>query len=322
VVDVRGLASNALNGDKLALSKLLTCIELNLEVIKDIADLVWPKEPKAHIIGVTGSAGVGKSTLISVLADELSLDGHLVAVIAIDPSSPITGGAFLGDRVRMKGIRHSDRVFIRSMSTRPEEALPLKALFSIEVMDALGYDYVILETPGIGQFNVGIANVADTVILALMPSVGDEIQALKAGLMEVSDIYVINKADRPNTDITFNQVVSALSDVSRDGWIPKVLKVSATQRSGIKDLINAINEHRNYLISSNKIKIKKLLRRSLELKLIIKYKVMNMFKDALSSNEVIKNIYELSVRGSLDPITATDKIFELMFKSITSKISS
>jgi len=316
VVDVRGLASNALNGDKLALSKLLTCIELNPEVIKDVADLVWPKEHRAHVIGVTGSAGVGKSTLISVLADELASDGHLVAVIAVDPSSPITGGAFLGDRVRMVGIRRSDRVFIRSMSTGSEEALPLKALLSIEVMDALGYDYIILETPGIGQFNVGIANIADTVILVLIPGAGDEIQALKAGIMEVGDIYVINKADRPNADITFNQVVFALGDVSRDGWVPKVLKVSALQRLGIKELVSAVGEHRNYLISSNKVKVKEVLRRSLELELVMKYRVMNMFKDTLNSNNFIRNIYESCVRGSLDPITATDKIFELMFKSV------
>jgi LAO/AO transport system kinase len=316
VVDVRGLASNALNGDKLALSKLLTCIELNPEVIKDVADLVWPKEHRAHVIGVTGSAGVGKSTLISVLADELASDGHLVAVIAVDPSSPITGGAFLGDRVRMVGIRNSDKVFIRSMSTGSEEALPLKALLSIEVMDALGYDYIILETPGIGQFNVGIANIADTVILVLIPGAGDEIQALKAGIMEVGDIYVINKADRPNADVTFNQVVFALGDVSRDGWVPKVLKVSALQRLGIKELVSAVSEHRNYLISSNKVKVKEVLRRSLELELIMKYRVMNMFKETLNSNNFIRNIYESCVRGSLDPITATDKIFELMFKSV------
>lgn len=316
MVDVRGLASNALNGDKLALSKLLTCIELNPEVIKDVADLVWPKEHRAHVIGVTGSAGVGKSTLISVLADELASDGHLVAVIAVDPSSPITGGAFLGDRVRMVGIRRSDRVFIRSMSTGSEEALPLKALLSIEVMDALGYDYIILETPGIGQFNVGIANIADTVILVLIPGAGDEIQALKAGIMEVGDIYVINKADRPNADITFNQVVFALGDVSRDGWVPKVLKVSALQRLGIKELVSAVGEHRNYLISSNKVKVKEVLRRSLELELVMKYRVMNMFKETLNSNNFIRNIYESCVRGSLDPITATDKIFELMFKSV------
>jgi LAO/AO transport system kinase len=316
VVDVRGLASNALNGDKLALSKLLTCIELNPEVIKDVADLVWPKEHRAHVIGVTGSAGVGKSTLISVLADELASDGHLVAVIAVDPSSPITGGAFLGDRVRMVGIRNSDKVFIRSMSTGSEEALPLKALLSIEVMDALGYEYIILETPGIGQFNVGIANIADTVILVLIPGAGDEIQALKAGIMEVGDIYVINKADRPNADITFNQVVFALGDVSRDGWVPKVLKVSALQRLGIKELVSAVGEHRNYLISSNKVKVKEVLRRSLELELVMKYRVMNMFKETLNSNNFIRNIYESCVRGSLDPITATDKIFELMFKSV------
>jgi LAO/AO transport system kinase len=183
-------------------------------------------------------------------------------------------------------------------------------------MDALGYDYIILETPGIGQFNVGIANIADTVILVLIPGAGDEIQALKAGIMEVGDIYVINKADRPNADITFNQVVFALGDVSRDGWVPKVLKVSALQRLGIKELVSAVGEHRNYLISSNKVKVKEVLRRSLELELVMKYRVMNMFKDTLNSNNFIRNIYESCVRGSLDPITATDKIFELMFKSV------
>jgi len=312
---VEDLISSASMGDKLALSKLLSLIETDPGIVRHIASLIWPKTPKAHVIGVTGAGGVGKSSLISAVADELSFNGSSIAVLAVDPSSPISGGSLLGDRVRMTNIRRSDRVFIRSMSTTSEEALPLKALLSVEVLDALGYDYIIIETPGVGQFNVGISRFADTVILVLMPGAGDEIQALKAGVMEIGDIYVVNKSDRPDAELTFNQVLFALSDVSRDEWVPRVLKTSATYRIGIKELINAVNEHRNYLVSTNKINIKREWRRFLELNLAVKHKVMGKLNEVLSKDLRIKEVYDSLIRGLLDPISAADEIIELMFKS-------
>lgn len=312
---IEDLISDASIGDKLALSKLLSLIEADPGIVRHIANLIWPKTPKAHVVGVTGAGGVGKSSLISVVADELSFNGSSIAVLAVDPSSPISGGSLLGDRVRMANIRRGDRVFIRSMSTTSEEALPLKALLSIEVLDALGYDYIIIETPGVGQFNVGISRFADTVILVLMPGAGDEIQALKAGIMEIGDIYVINKSDRPDAELTFNQVLFALSDVSRDEWVPRVLKTSATYRLGIKELINAVNEHKNYLITTNKVSIKREWRRALELSLAVKHKIMGKLNEVLSKDLRIKDVYDSLIRGQLDPISAADEIIELMFKS-------
>ncbi len=314
MVLINELVSNAVKGDKLATSKLISLIETDPEVVKDLADLIWPKLPRAHIVGVTGAGGVGKSSLISALVDEIT-NNNSAAVLAIDPSSPISGGALLGDRVRMYGIRHTDKVFIRSMSTASEEALPLKALLSIEVLDALGYDYVIIETPGIGQFNVGISQFADTVVLVLMPGAGDEIQALKAGIMEVGDIYVVNKSDHPNAELTFNQVLFALSDVSTDGWVPRVLKTSATRRVGIKELVDAVNEHRKYLVDTNKIVVKWELRRSFELNLTVKYKIMSRLNEMLAKDLKTKNILNSLMKGRLNPISAADEIIKLMFKS-------
>lgn len=312
---IEELINGAINGSKLALSKLITLVESNPEVVKVIANFIWPKTHKAHIIGFTGAAGVGKSSLISSVVNELTLNNYSIGVLAVDPSSPISGGSLLGDRVRMTNIRHNDKVFIRSMSTTSEEALPLKALLSIEILDALGYDYIIIETPGVGQFNVGISQFADTVILVLMPGAGDEIQALKAGIMEIGDIYVINKSDRPDADITFNQILFALNDVNRNDWIPRVLKTSATHRIGIKELINAINDHRSYLITTNKIEAKRMLRRTMELNLSIKYKITSKLNETLMKDPRVRNLYDLLVSGQINPLSAADGVLELMFKS-------
>ncbi|MEM1982376.1 MAG: methylmalonyl Co-A mutase-associated GTPase MeaB [Sulfolobales archaeon] len=311
---VEELVNNAIRGNKLSVSKLLTLIEMDPEIIKSIANIVWPKTPKAHIIGVTGAGGVGKSSLISTLVDELSSSNYSIAVLAVDPSSPISGGSLLGDRIRMTNIKHTDKVFIRSMSTTSEEALPLKALLSIEVLDALGYDYIIIETPGVGQFNIGISQFADTVVLVLMPGAGDEVQALKAGIMEIGDIYVINKSDRPDADLTFNQVLFALSDVNRDDWVPRVIKTSAIHRIGIKELVKAVNDHKNHLINTNKITYKRMLRRALELNLSVKYRITNKLNEMLNDTR-IKSIYDSLIKGQLNPISAADEVLELMFKS-------
>lgn len=308
------LIARALKLDRIAISKLLTLIESSPEYV-NVSNNLWVGNIRSHVVGITGSPGVGKSTLISVLIDELTSKGSTVAVIALDPSSPITGGSLLGDRVRMQSIRNSDRVFIRSMSVPPSESIPLKALLAIEVFNALGFNYVILETPGLGQINTEVYNVVDTTVLVLMPGSGDEIQALKAGIMEVCDIYVINKSDTPGADITFNQILFALGDESRNGWVPRVLKTSAITRSGIKELVKALGDHYNYLITTSKLLEKVRMRRALELDLIIRYKIASKLREILKTDPTVKSLYEEVLEGRLDPITAANKAIELVLGS-------
>lgn len=301
------LVARALKLDRLAVSKLLSLIESNPEHAGAVSSL-WSSKVNSHVIAITGSPGVGKSTLISALADELTLSGYTVAILALDPSSPLTGGSLLGDRVRMQGIRCSDRVFIRSMSVSPSESVPLKALLAIELFNALGFDYVMLETPGLGQVNTEVSSVADTTVLVLMPGSGDEVQALKAGIMEVCDIYVINKSDMHGADITLNQVLFALGDGDRDGWVPRVLKASALTKTGIRDLVRALKDHRNYLMGSGKLEERVRLRRALELDLAIKRKVMSRLRELLGSDPTVRAVYERVASGYLDPITAADRV--------------
>lgn len=313
LVSLKDLVERAFNLDRVAISKLITMIEDSPESAEFIEEL-WNGEVKSHVVGVTGSPGVGKSTLISVLVDELTQNDHLVAVLALDPASPISRGSLLGDRVRMHDIKNVNRVFIRSMSVLPGESLPLKAVLAIELFNAIGFNYVIIETPGVGQINVEVSNVADTTVLVLMPGSGDEIQALKAGIMEVCDIYVINKSDMPGADVTFNQLLFALSDELRNDWIPRIVKTSALTRAGINELIKALEDHRNYLIRSGMYKSKVVSRRALELELAIKYKVLNIIKESIETVEPVKEVYKEVVEGHLNPITAADKVVKLLMK--------
>lgn len=312
--EVDALIQKALKGDKVAISKILTLVENDPNVVNYLPRTLWPEKPRAHLIGVTGSAGVGKSTLIAALIDEIVGDGASVAVIAVDPSSPFSGGAFLGDRVRMVGIKNVDRVFIRSMSTHSEEALPLKALLASEVLDSLGYDYIVIETPGAGQFNVQIVNAVDTVVVVLMPGAGDEIQALKAGVMEIGDVYVVNKADMPEAELTYNQVSFALSNVERD-WKPRILKVSALHRIGVRDLYRVIKEHFNFLQKTGIINEKRVRRRELELELIVRYRVMSSLTRLINQDDRAKKIYNELLAGKLNPVVAANELVNLMIKS-------
>ncbi len=300
------MIERARSGDKLAIAKMLTAIEEDPYSNSGILKPLWVKEPRSHVIGFTGAAGVGKSTLISAVALRLAKEGHSVAIIAVDPSSPFSGGALLGDRIRMR--RLTGKVFIRSMSTREEESLPWKALLAIEALEGLGYEYIILETPGAGQFSVRVMKAADTVVVVLMPGAGDEIQALKAGLMEIGDIYAINKADLPEAELTYSQVKFVLKGVSRKGWEPKVLLTSPIMGQGINDLINTINEHREFAKNTNLLRMKRKTRRELELELLLIEALKRKIQQALRTNNEAKKIYEQAIHGETDTVTATKQL--------------
>lgn len=298
-VDVTRLISGALKKDKASVSKLITLVETDpLNSISVITRI--PYQPKTtHVVGFTGAAGVGKSTLINAVATLLAREGGSVAIIAVDPRSPITGGAIMGDRVRMKDV--PKEVYVRSMTTREEESLPLKTLLTIELLERLGFDYVILETPGAGQFSTRIMSVADTIVVVLMPESGDEIQAIKAGIMEIGDIYVVNKADLPGANLTYNQVLFALNSAERRGWTPKVILTNALSIASVEPLASAIKDHAIFVRKIGLDLEKRTLRRSLELQLIIGEELSKVIKEVSTPQTTLFKEFEKLLRdgGSL-----------------------
>ncbi|MBF8290616.1 MAG: hypothetical protein HW391_1584 [Chloroflexi bacterium] len=264
------LATAALEGDRRALARLLTAVENRTPVGEAALRTLYPKAGRAHLVGVTGAPGAGKSTLVAALIAELRTRGRSVGVVAVDPSSPITGGALLGDRVRMQSYASDPDVFIRSMASRGHAGgLASTSAAAAAVMDACGLDIVFLETVGTGQNEVEVAAAADTTVVLEAPEMGDEVQAIKAGLLEVADIVVVNKGDRPGAQRTASQLRAMLVAVARVGATrsagatvpagatapppvtdrprpkqPEVLVTTATTGEGITELLASLDRHR------------------------------------------------------------------------------
>ena len=245
---VAGLFERARNGDRRALGRLLTYIERGGELADAIAVAAWPAAGSAHVVGVTGAPGVGKSTLSDRLARTATNDGRLVAILAVDPSSPLTGGAILGDRVRMDSTADPDGPFVRSMASRGQSGgLALAALAAVRLLDAAGHDLIIVETVGTGQVEVDIARTADTTIVAVSPGWGDAVQANKAGLLEMADILVVNKADRAGAADARRDLEYMLDLGHHAAWRPPVALTVATESDGVDELWKHVLDHRRHI---------------------------------------------------------------------------
>jgi LAO/AO transport system kinase len=235
------LAEAALAGDRRALARLLTAVESRSPVAEAALRLLHPQAGRAHLVGITGAPGTGKSTLVAALVGEARRVGRLTAVVAVDPSSPITGGALLGDRVRMQAHAGDDGVFIRSMASRGHAGgLAATTTAAATVLDAAGFDLVLIETVGTGQSEVEVAAAADTTVVLEAPEMGDEIQAIKAGLLEVADVIAVNKGDRPGAQRAAAQLRAMLAGV-------EVLVTTATTGAGVPALLAALDHHREGL---------------------------------------------------------------------------
>ncbi|HEY9187665.1 MAG TPA: methylmalonyl Co-A mutase-associated GTPase MeaB [Ignavibacteria bacterium] len=246
-------------GNKRVISKAISIIENEEDSSKDLCKRIFPRTGKAYRIGITGPPGAGKSTITLRITQNLIKSGFKVGILAVDPTSPFTGGALLGDRVRMQELALEKNVFVRSMATRGSlGGLSKKTRDAADVLDASGKDIIIMETVGVGQSELDIAKASDTTIVVLVPESGDSIQAMKAGLMEIADIFVVNKSDRDGADEAVLAIKNMLElRVEKVGWDIPVHKTIASTNQGIDEVVNSIFLHKDYLINSNLLKKKR-----------------------------------------------------------------
>lgn len=257
---IKELIKGILSSNKRSIARGISLVENEAPESSDLLKLLYPYTGKAYLIGVTGPPGAGKSTITNNLAKLMREKGYKIGIIAVDPTSPFTGGALLGDRIRMQEIGIDEEVFIRSMATRGSlGGLAKMAKEACEVLDASGKDFIIIETVGVGQSELDIAQTADTTIVVLVPESGDAVQTMKAGLMEIGDIFVINKTDREGADVlaVALRTMLHLKMKENDDWETKVVKTIGLQNKGIDELFGEIERHKAYLETNGKMNSKR-----------------------------------------------------------------
>lgn len=301
------LGERIIKGDKRAAARLITLIENKDPDAIEVLKKLYRFTGHARVIGITGPPGAGKSTVVCRMASYFLESGKKVGIIAVDPTSPFTGGAILGDRIRMQELSTNPNVFIRSMGNRGQLGGVARASSSaVRILDAFGCDYIFVETVGVGQSEIDIVKLSDTVVIILVPGLGDDIQAIKAGIMEIGDIFVVNKADRDGTERVMAEINASL-DFQKYSRRPPVIKTIGTTGIGIDELVKNILEQIEYLETTNNLKLKRKNNSRAEIIEILKQNIM----DSISGNLWDTYIDELSMKVSerdLDPYTAAGMI--------------
>ncbi|GHO88947.1 methylmalonyl Co-A mutase-associated GTPase MeaB [Dictyobacter formicarum] len=310
---MKNIVERLLQGDRRALARMVTLIENELPQAHTYLAELHQHSGKAHIVGVTGSPGAGKSTLVTRMVRELRQQGRKVGIIAVDPSSPFSGGAILGDRIRMMELAGDPNVFIRSMASRGHlGGLSTATRDVVRAMDAAGYDPIIIETVGTGQAEVEIMRTAQTVLVTMAPGMGDDIQAIKAGILEIADIFVVSKADKAGADQTAAELTMLLSlDPNRrhSAWRIPVIKTSALKEQGIPELIAAIQKHQNYLKESGMLTQRAQRQIHSEIQNLILQSVAKTLQAAVGNEEWNKLIEDVTRRES-DPYSVATALQE------------
>jgi len=309
------LASKVLQGDTRAIARMITLIENNDSDAIDAMKEIHKKSGNAQVIGITGVMGSGKSSLIFELAYSYRKQGKKVGIIAIDPTSPFTGGALLGDRVRMMKLATDDNVFIRSMGTHGMLGGLASSVFDVvEIFDAAGMDIILIETVGVGQAEVDIVKIADTTLVVLVPGLGDSIQTIKAGLMEIADIFVVNKADKQGVEQVVAEIESMLDISSKSDRETPIVQTSTKKNQGISELLNKISSHREYLKKEKRLEVKRRKRYETELTEIIRKRLMNLIFDESKFKGKIDRLIDQISKKELDPYSAADEILGKILK--------
>jgi LAO/AO transport system kinase len=302
----------ALDGDRSALARLLSLIEQGGDAARTIGRLSYPRGGNSYTVGLTGAPGAGKSTLTSSIIGHLRSIELEVAVLAIDPSSPFTGGAILGDRVRMQDHATDPGVFIRSMATRGHlGGLSLAAPEAIRLLDAIGRLWVLVETVGVGQVEVEIAGKADTTIVVVNPGWGDSVQANKAGLMEIADIFVINKADRKGVDETRRDLEQMLdlSDLAHDAWRPPIVPTVGSTGEGVPALWDVVRQHRDFISANGELERRRRFRLREELREIVARRLEQRARE-ICTGERWDALQDNVIGRTLDPWSAADEMLK------------
>lgn len=308
--DIDELVGRARAGDPRSVGRLITLVEDGASQLRGLMARLAPLSGRTHVVGLTGSPGVGKSTTTSALVSRYRADGHRVGVLAVDPSSPFSGGALLGDRIRMQEHATDREVFIRSMASRGHlGGLASATPQAVRVLDAAGCDPVLVETVGVGQSEVEVAGEADTTVVLLAPGMGDGIQAAKAGILEIGDVFVVNKADRDGADATARELrhMISLAPSEQGGWRPPVLKIVATRGSGLPELVDAIGAHREWLESSGTGVLRRRQRARSEIQGIALATLQERFA-GLGGDGALHALADEVASGQLDAFTAADRI--------------
>jgi len=309
------VAEKVVAGDIRSVARLIRDIDDGMPEVRKVLKDLYPHTGRAYVIGITGSPGVGKSTLVDQMVAHLRKRGKTVGVLAVDPTSPFSGGAILGDRVRMQRHSMDPGVFIRSMATRGHfGGLTQSTRSAIDVLDAMGKDYIIVETVGVGQDEVDVVRSAHTTVIVVIPGMGDDIQAIKAGILEVGDIFLINKADREGSDKTLSDLRLMIEmdqkKYEHGGWKPPILKVEAVFDKGIDEFLEAVDQHAAYLARTeggldfrgNREKVRQ------ELKEMVKARLWEEVVDRLTESGEFDNAVESIVKGKVDPYTACEDL--------------
>lgn len=328
---IPALVDRALRGDRRALSRLITRVENGGAEAWSALALLYPRTGQAQIVGVTGAPGTGKSTLVNELA-KYTRQHHpeiTVGIVAVDPTSPFSGGAVLGDRIRMRDLAGDAGVFIRSMATRGSLGGLARATTDVvKVLDAAGFQLILIETVGAGQSEIDIARTADTVMVVEAPGLGDEVQAIKAGILEIADILVVNKADRDGVQSTVNALhtmidlgkaptgvlhhgqlttLAASPEAAADRWRPPILKTIASESTGIADVIDAVAQHRAYLNAHPEGQQRAKVRAAIELETILRETLLRRLFDRIGPEDLGRTIDQVAARA-IDPYSAAEQL--------------
>lgn len=308
--DVSALVEDARHGSVRAVARLITLVEDASPRLRDVMAALAPHTGNAHVIGLTGAPGVGKSTTTSALVSEFRRRGRTVAVLAIDPSSPFSGGALLGDRIRMTEHASDRGVYIRSMASRGHlGGLSWSTPQALRVVDAAGFDVVLIETVGVGQSEVEVARAADTTVVLLAPGMGDGIQAAKAGILEIGDLYVVNKSDRDGAHKVRKDLFGMLklADRDPDAWDPPVLATSSLNQEGLVEVADALMEHRAWLTATGHLGARRERRARDEIEAIAVEQLRSRWA-SVGADGAMTELSERVAAGELDPYAAADAL--------------